>query len=357
MNLSDKIELFFLAFLGRTGIIDIRNLILEGKLKLSPSMAYEFSVDAMGTIHTNLTKRVVDILPPNSWKKIHYEGGRDSGKEFVSVLKGHGLIDKIDTVDNNIDKAIPLLMKTIKKDYKEIKLTSKESIYHVTKCPFLNGILKYNIPQVCMSCEGLFQGVADDTNKGSSVTIPKKMSKGDKYCEFIVKKKRASRNELTSELKLELPLDTSHEFAVREISRLLIKSGKRIKKVTTPKTYSAMLFWGARDAGREVGEMIKRFGVKTGGTAAVEAGTVFFSQSAKVKSVRVKMTEEENIGHVFFCPWSSIGIKDNVPEVCMACEGFCQGIADIMAEDCKVDIPKTIIRGNEYCKFVYRKIK
>jgi predicted hydrocarbon binding protein len=357
MKISDKIKLSFLGFLGNTGIIDIRKLVLENKLKLPPDMAYEFSVDGMDTIVTNLTKRIVDILPQKIEEKVHYEGGRDSGRDFVLVLKGRGLIDKVDTVNNNIDEAIPFLMKTLKRDYNVKKLTSNESVYHVTKCPFLEGILSYNVPQFCIVCEGLFQGVADGTNKGSTVTIPKKMSKGDKYCEFLVRKKRASKIEPPSERKLQLPLDTAHEFAVKETARILIKVGKRVEKVTTSKTYRTMLFWGARDGGRVVGEMIKRFGVKTGGTNAVEAGTTFFAQVARMKRVQVKSTEKENIGHVYECPWTDIAIKDKAPLTCVVCEGFCQGIADVMAKDCTVDIPKTMIHGDEYCKFIYKKVK
>jgi predicted hydrocarbon binding protein len=355
MNLSDKIELFFLAFLGRTGIIDIRNLILEGKLKLSPSMAYEFSVDGLAAILINEVKRIVELMPSKA-NDIIFKGARDSGKEAIFLLK-----ERLRVGDSiyDLDKALMLMTNCFRMNREKggwrRKISKKETTGNVVECPFLKIILKEKLPQVCLVCEGFCQGIADAIEKGSSITIPKKMSKGDKYCEFIVRRTKPVK-EPYSEMKLNLTLDFIHEFTVREIGRILVKIGKRTIKATTPKTYKNILFWGARDAGREVAEMMKKLGIKDG-LNAVEAGTVFFAQSSRMKRVQIKISEKENIGHVFVCPWANIAIKDKLPQTCMMCEGFCQGVADAMTKDCIAEIPKKMTKGNEYCKFVYRKVK
>jgi hypothetical protein len=355
MNLSDKIKLSFLAFLGNTGIIDIKKLILDGKLKLTPGMAYEFSAGGLGTIIVNEVKRIVELMPSKA-NDIILKGARDAGKESVILIKERF---REDHNAYNSDKALLIIMNCLgmnkEKGGQRIKISEKETTGYVNECPFLNVILKEKLSQVCMVCEGFCQGIVDAVEKGSTVTIPKKMSKGDKYCEFLVRKTIPVKEKYL-EMRLDLPVDFIHEFTVKELGRILMKMGKRTIKATTPKTYKTILFWGARYAGREIAEVMKKLGIKDG-LNAVEAGTVFFAQSSRMRRIQIKISEKENIGHVFVCPWASIAIKDKIPEACMMCEGFCQGVADAMTKNCIAEIPKKMTENDEYCKFVYKIVK
>ena len=355
MKTSDKIRLYFLAFLGRTGIVDIKRLILEGKLKLSPSLAYEFSVGGLGIIIVNEVKRVLELMPSKA-RDIIFKSAREAGKESTLLLKE--LFSTGESV-YSVDKALTVMTNTfgmnrMRGGWRK-KIANNKTTGYVNECPFSDIILQEKLPETCMICEGFCQGVADAVEKGSKIEVPKKITKGDRYCEFIITKTIPVKEKYL-ETKLNLPLDFIHEFTVKELGRILIKMGKRIVKATTPKTYKTILFWGARDAGVTIGEMMKKLGIKDG-LNAVEAGTVLFAQSSRMDRLQIKISERENIGRVFMCPWSSIMIKNKLPEACILCEGFCQGVADAMAKSCIAKIPKKMTKGCEYCEFIYRKVK
>lgn len=349
MKLSNKVKVETLKFLAEAGIMNLETLILKEKLKLPLETSYEFSVDGLGIVIMEIVKRINELMPPNISKKIIIDAAKDAGRDFVFELKARGLSDK--TV-NHIDKGMMLFFQLLKMKYDQVKLTENESVY-LTKCPFVENILKEQTTQFCLICQNFCQGMANMITKGCKVEILK--NEKNKHCKFVIKRK-LPKNLLLKE-KFEIPLDMAYELAIKELGRIIIKIGKKVVKKTNPETSKAILFWGGRNAGTIIGKMIKDFGIKGEKASSVEASTTLFAGCLRMRYAQIEMTKERNIGHVFECPWVELILKEKVPKVCMVCEGFCQGIVDVVARDFTVKIPKKMSKGNRYCQFIYEKVK